>query len=596
MKLWRSTAIACALAGALGVAPAANALTVNETFNGFYVEVGDTSNRGINLELFKVAPELWVGFVTGFTYDAAGNQVWFSGTDSQVRPGDISIDFNINLATGGNPFGGAQTPSNADVQGTGSLVVNTCNSVELSLNTDAGSPIPAVSDLALDRGESLLGSIGVVGPDECVFQQAFAGCPAFSGGSAEAITGIPRSCVISGTFEDSITLTNSITWVMNGAIFIGSPDGVNNNNSSVTIEPGTRIVASGAQGREAFIISRGARIFAAGQPYAPIVFSSIRPTTVPGAPGSAATSGDFGGLVINGAARANDCPDFPDGCDGEGNSGLYNGNDPFDSSGIVRYVRVQFGGDSNSPDDELNGLALQGVGAGTVIDYVQIHGGTDDGLEFFGGTVRATHIVSSSNEDDSIDWTDGWIGSIQYAVVQQSAGGSANNGVEADNNSNGETLTPRSQPQLANVTLLGGASGDTGLLLRAGTGINITNSLVQGFNTCLDIDDLDTFSQSINGSGGLNGTLTINNTVLNCSNAFSEEGSDGFDVSDFFNDQSGNLVSDPGLNGIFPPNGAFYLQNQVMDPNVFGALDLVEFSGAFQSEATAWTTGWTEFL
>ncbi len=586
MKLRRSTAIACAMAGAFGMASNVSALTLDETFNGFYVETGDTSNRGINVQFFKLAPELWAGFVTGFTYDSAGNQLWFSGTDNQVRPGDTSIDFNINLANGGRPFGGNQVPSTAAVQGTGSLVFNTCNSVELNLTTDTTSPIPNVSDLSLDRGESLLGPIGVVGPDQCVFQQAFDGCPAFSDGLADSsIPGVPeRACIISGTFTTDIVLTNDIFWIMNGPVFIGNAGGTGNSNS-VTIEPGTRIVASGAAEREAFIVSRGAKIFANGVAHGPVVFSGLQAA-------ADSSPGDFGGMVVNGAAPVNDCP--ANDCDGEGNSGQYGGDNVFDSSGIIKYTRIQFGGDSFNPEDQLNGLALQGTGAGTVIDFVQVHANSDDGIEFFGGTTRATHILLTENQDDSLDWTFGWQGSVQYIAVVQSDVG--DQGIEADNNSGGFVLSPRSQPQIANGTFVGNSSTDIGFLLRAGTGVNITNSIVTGFGDgCIDIDDGPTFTQSIDGSGSANGTLTIANTLINCSTNFINEDGDDFSVSDFFSG-NGNVTSDPGLNGLFPPNGAFYLEGLIMDASVFGNLDLVEYAGAFQSEATAWTAGWTEFL
>lgn len=587
MKLWRSTAIACALAGTLGVAPNANALTINETFNGFYVEVGATSNRGLNLQLFKTGPELYAGFVTGFTYDDAGNQVWFTGTDGQVRPGDISIDFNINLATGGNPFGGAQTPSNAAVQGTGSLVINTCNNVELSLNTDAGSAIPAVSDLSLDRGESLLGNIGVVGPDECAFQQAFSGCPAFSDGPGT----VPRSCLLSGTQTSDVTLTNDTLWVLNSTYIIGDPGAVDNNNS-ITIEPGTRIVALPGGNAEAFVISRGAQMFAIGTPFAPIVFSSANPTT---ASIGAAAAGDFGGLVINGLANVNNCDPLPSGCVSEGISeALYGGEDDFDSSGILKYVRVQFGGDDISAGNQLNGIAFQGVGAGTTVDFIQVHSNDDDGIEWFGGTVRVTHAVVTGVSDDSLDWVNGWTGSLQYAVVDQQ--GLGDQGIEADNFDEGQTNMPRSQPQLANLTLNGSSAADIGILLREGTGANITNSIVKGFGeACFDIDDDATFTQSFDGSNAPNGTLTIQNTYFACDTPFIEEGGDLVDLSDFFNEGTGNTTFG-GFPGIFPPAGASFLSDRPMDPSIFGALDLVEFAGAFPSEGTAWTAGWTEFL
>ena len=143
-----------------------------------------------------------------------------------------------------------------------------------------------------------------------------------------------------------------------------------------------------------------------------------------------------------------------------GDTGEYGGTDPEDSSGILRYVRVEFAGIEFSPDNELNGIAFQGVGSGTVVDYVQVHFNQDDGIEFFGGTVNAKHLYCTGIRDDSFDWTDGWTGKGQFWVAQQ-RGDDADNGFEADNNGDDNEANPRSNPTIYNVTLVGG-SGRTG--------------------------------------------------------------------------------------------------------------------------------------
>jgi hypothetical protein len=43
---------------------------------------------------------------------------------------------------------------------------------------------------------------------------------------------------------------------------------------------------------------------------------------------------------------------------------------------------------------EFNGLSLFGVGSGTQIDYVEFFHGADDGVEFFGGTVNTSNLIS----------------------------------------------------------------------------------------------------------------------------------------------------------------------------------------------------------
>ena len=70
-------------------------------------------------------------------------------------------------------------------------------------------------------------------------------------------------------------------------------------------------------------------------------------------------------------------------------------------SGVLRYVVVKYAGSLVDPENELNGIAFQGVGNGTVVDYVQVHNNSDDGIECFGGTVNLKHVILTGNGDDS---------------------------------------------------------------------------------------------------------------------------------------------------------------------------------------------------
>ena len=74
----------------------------------------------------------------------------------------------------------------------------------------------------------------------------------------------------------------------------------------------------------------------------------------------------------------------------------------------MRYVRVEFAGVEFSPDNELNGIAFQGVGRGGSYEYIQVHMNRDDALEWFGGTADIKYAVASNAADDSFDWTFGW--------------------------------------------------------------------------------------------------------------------------------------------------------------------------------------------
>ena len=172
--------------------------------------------------------------------------------------------------------------------------------------------------------------------------------------------------------------------------------------------------------------------------------------------------------------------------EGEANSGTFGGDISDDSSGVLNYVVVKFAGSNVDPENQLNGIAFQGVGSGTEVDYVQVYNNLDDGIEFFGGTVNASHVVLTGNADDSLDWTDGWTGSIQFLVIEQAddAGDSA---IEADNREGDEAALPRSNPSIANMTVLG-KSDERALRIRRGTGLALRNSFIDGSERCLRVD------------------------------------------------------------------------------------------------------------
>ena len=191
------------------------------------------------------------------------------------------------------------------------------------------------------------------------------------------------------------------------------------------------------------------------------------------------TYGDWGGIIINGYATIN--TGFT--AEGEGGTGIYGGDDDHDNSGTLRYVRVEYAGKVLGTDNELNGFSFNGVGDETTIEYIQAYKGSDDGIEFFGGTVNVRYAVSTHNQDDSFDWTHGWRGKGQYWLVQQGPDG-GDRGIEADNNGDDNLLEPYSNPTISNLTLFGVDDGDglnTGMRLREGTKGKIFNAYVTGF-------------------------------------------------------------------------------------------------------------------
>ena len=51
----------------------------------------------------------------------------------------------------------------------------------------------------------------------------------------------------------------------------------------------------------------------------------------------------------------------------------------------------------------ISGLTLGAVGRGTTIEFVEVFNNSDDGVEFFGGTVNTRYMIMAFNEDEAFD-------------------------------------------------------------------------------------------------------------------------------------------------------------------------------------------------
>jgi len=297
-------------------------------------------------------------------------------------------------------------------------------------------------------------------------------------------------------------------YALMGGVFVGEDVGGGAQPEAkarvtLTIAPGTTIF--GSDNLSFLLINRGSKIEAVGTASQPIVFTSAQSVKAPG---------QWGGLILNGRASTNQGTNVM----GEAETGFYGGPDDADSSGTLRYVRVEFTGGKVNATNELNGIAFQGAGSGTTVEYVHAHGSDDDAFEFFGGTVNAKYLVATAYGDDGLDWVMGYRGKIQYAVVQQWARVSSNdpNGIEADNWQDAPSAAPISSPTLSNITLIGGPAvpNAKGAILRRGTQAKFHNMLFLGFNTaCLHIDGAE--------SGSYAGTsLSLVNSRISCTKSY----------------------------------------------------------------------------
>ena len=77
---------------------------------------------------------------------------------------------------------------------------------------------------------------------------------------------------------------------------------------------------------------------------------------------------------------------------------MFGGTDPDDSSGSLKYVRVEFGGNAYITNREWNNFTFCGVGRGTVIDYIQSHKGADDAIDDGDQPYTIITIVTASSD------------------------------------------------------------------------------------------------------------------------------------------------------------------------------------------------------
>lgn len=419
-------------------------------------------------------------------------------------------------------------------------------------------------------------------------------CPAFaSTGSAIAGNAKPV-CELAGTITSNITLTSDILWSLNGRVAVGDD---NANSATLTIQPGTTLF--GQSGADFLVVSRGSKINAAGSETAPIVMTSLQDML-----GNVSdnTSGQWGGLVLLGKAITNSCAD-PNNCtvQAEGDAGPYGGNDPADNSGVLRYLQVRYSGYEVLPDNELNGITFAAVGSGTTVDHVEVMNSSDDGIELFGGSVNLRNIVLLNNEDDSLDWTDGWNGKAQFVYVQQSKGDfHANRGIEGDGNKNDNTAQPFTNPTIANMTIIGnnydGDDDSEGVLLREGTQAHLYNFIVtgpSGMGECFEINNQATVD-NLNA-----GNIVFRNSIIDCTEPFKNptdaNGNPVVDLQSWFTDPAKeNIVGDAQLGGYTPAATSPALGNGYDVANKVDAwFQPVNYIGAFDGTHD-WTLNWTK--
>lgn len=581
MKSLRTTSLVGGiLAGLFAAGQAQAALHLSDAFDGAWAELTSNTHgqsRGWVLDVITRADGGRVLFISGYVFDNDGNPLWVAASPS-LGEFEFSATTDLYRYTGGT-FGGAadETPEQ-HVLGSATIEFASCNEATLAITPAADSGLQPVT-YTLNSVQATDTSM----TSSCVYKKKFTACPAGTTAGAQ-----PRSCVLSGNITQNLTLTNDITWELEGLVTIG---GDNANNATVTIEPGTLITGSGDTA-DYLYVNPGSKLIANGTPYAPIVFTSPRD----GRTGQTPAPGDWGGVVLSGNAPDNKCIAAPFDCRSEFNPDLrYGGDNPHDSSGSLRYVQSRYAGYVFVEGREVNAFTFQAVGDGTVLEHLQAYRGKDDGFEWFGGTANAKYLVSYEGGDDGFDWDEGWSGKVQFAFSKWADSSLAlgdDNGFESSNQADNHDAEPRAIPSWSNVTLIGnGNGGGNGLHLKEGTGGHLSNILVSGFNkdgkACLFVDNAAT--------AALVGTdaLALDHAWLNCTVNVLDGGSGvAGKAQALFDAGEGNGTGNPQLAGFLPAAGSpLSGGGRLIEED--GFFTAAPYIGAFRDANDDWTVGWT---
>ena len=263
--------------------------------------------------------------------------------------------------------------------------------------------------------------------------------------------------ILQGTITDEVTLNASTPYILNSAYIV--QDG-----GKLIIPAGTKITARDGGTGVYIAVLKGGQIEINGTADNPVVISSAN-----------ANSGDWGGLTICGDATTSAGVDAT----AEVGGFIYGGNNDADDSGHIRYLVIKGTGAQINSESQYNGVSFYAVGSNTEVENISVINGADDGVEFFGGTVEVSNLYLENNDDDSIDWTEEWSGSVTNAYISNTIGGFSTVFEGDKDNAN---------PTFTNITAVSSVGG-TALQFKKQSGGTITGLHLSGYDVDLDMKD-----------------------------------------------------------------------------------------------------------
>ena len=324
---------------------------------------------------------------------------------------------------------------------------------------------------------------------------------------------------LSGSITKDVTLEAGKTYKLSGEYIVEA-------GATLYIQEGVTIEAVYDEVIDYILVKQGAKIVAKGTADKPIIMTSEKKE-----------AGAWGGIHICGKAHTNAGGSTVS----EIGNAPYGGANDADNSGVLQYIRLEYTGTALDPEHEANGISFYGVGSGTTVDHCQAYKGSDDGFEFFGGSVNVSHLVATSCSDDSFDWTEGWNGKgenlVAYQEPQTTLGYDCDCLMECDNNGTNFDATPVAHPILKNLILVGNGGAKQGIRLRAGTQVEIDGAKVCGKGQPITVETAQTQNALLDGTSKLK-NITVSGELANI-----DEDNKLYQHSNFITNGNNNTVN-----------------------------------------------------
>jgi hypothetical protein len=185
--------------------------------------------------------------------------------------------------------------------------------------------------------------------------------------------------ILAGNITENTKLVKKEVYIIQGNVYV-------TNNAVLTIEPGTVIIGDG-ESKGTLVITKGAQIIAEGSETDPIVFTSNK---------SVKKAGDWGGIIMLGDAPINKFGNYSSvNFDLDPTLTTYGGLNPACSSGVLKYVRIEYAGKKiRGSSESFNALLLAGIGNKTILENIMVSYAAADSFEVLGGEPIMSKLVS----------------------------------------------------------------------------------------------------------------------------------------------------------------------------------------------------------